>query len=109
VLLSLFSLSAVCYFSGIVRKELILELVNTTGLKLLLLSSMVLSVYLTFIYSVVIYKSLFGMSGVSLTFSRGRWSLLVSTLLDSLLVVTAGSCMDSNWLVTPHSVNYSEV
>jgi NADH-ubiquinone oxidoreductase chain 5 len=60
VLITLMSLCGVGFFRGMVSKELILESRFYCGVNALLLFRMMLSLYLTFLYSAVIYKTLYG-------------------------------------------------
>jgi len=108
VAIRLASLSAVGFFSGILSKELMLDLVYSISIKVLLIVVLLLVLYLTVVYSMVIYKSLFSCSGQHLITTKCSALLLFTTTLNCLLVVSAGSCLNGNHMVTCPGVVYVE-
>lgn len=90
VLISLTSLSGVSFFRGIVIKEAVLNSIYGISIKAFLLLFLVLSIYITFIYSVVIYKSLFGrftpVVGIG-----SRFMVLLSTFSTGVFAIVVGT------------------
>ena len=109
VLLRLMSLSGISYLSGILSKEMVLDSVYRIRLKVLLLFTILMSVYLTLVYSAVIFKSLFGRGGTQLGYSQESALVVVSTIVNTLLVVCSGVWLETNY-TSPHTtVVYGEV
>jgi NADH:ubiquinone oxidoreductase subunit 2 (subunit N) len=106
---NLFSLCGITFFSGILSKEAILELLNSSNWYFVLLLGVTFSIYLTFCYSILIFKSLFSRSYGSLISFHFSVTIIFVTLLEVLLVICYYSWMRLNILNIPHSFNYLEI
>jgi hypothetical protein len=62
ILISLLSLRGLSFYSGILGKEVILNMLTSSSWYLLMLGGVMLRVYLTLMYRVLIYKALFSSS-----------------------------------------------
>jgi len=87
LILSLLSLGGTSFFSGMLRKEVFLGAIAVRGLYFFPLVVVVLSVFITLVYRVVIYKSLFNSRGRRVLFFQGSVSALVATGAELLFVV----------------------
>jgi hypothetical protein len=106
---TLFSLCGITFFSGMLSKESILELLNSSSWYFFLLLGITFSIYLTFCYSILIFKRLFRSSyGSSLSFHFSVTIIFV-TLIEVLLVICYYSWIRLNILSIPHSFNYLEI
>lgn len=85
--LSLFSLSGICFISGIVRKELILERYGATNWYILMYLIVMVTVYLTCLYSLVIYKLLFNSQTQPVIRVHNSLRILVCTFIQIMLVI----------------------
>jgi len=75
------------FFSGILSKEAILELLNSSNWYFFLLLGVTFSIYLTFCYSILIFKSLFSSSYGSVISFHFRVTIIFVTLIEVLLVI----------------------
>jgi len=107
VLISLTSLSGVSFFRGMVVKEAVLNSIYGMSIKAFLLLFLVLSIYITFIYSVLIYKSLFGGSSPVVS-TRSSFMVLVSTLSTGILTMVGGTWLSYNTCHVRVSLSYVE-
>jgi len=87
LILSLLSLRGTSFFSGILRKEAFLGAMAVRGLYFFALAVIVLSVFITLVYRVIIYKSLFNSRGRRVLFFQGSVSALIATGIELLFVV----------------------
>lgn len=108
LLLRLASLCGTTFYSGIVRKELILDSYYIGSWGLIFLVSITVSVYLTLVYRLLIYSGLFNSSIVSLTSNHTRVTIIICTLIESVLVISYFSWLSSN-VVSHYYFNYIEV
>lgn len=109
VLLRLFSLCGISFTSGIVSKELILERIQSSRWRLVLLFGLVVSIYLTFMYRYLIYGTLF-INRLTPTSYRGRRvTVLVCTVIGSLCVISYSYWSLGNLVRVPYHFRYTEV
>jgi len=87
LILSLLSLGGTSFFSGMLRKEAFLGAITVRGLYFFPLVAMVLSVFMTLVYRVIIYKSLFNSRGRRALFFQGSVTALVATGAEIIFVV----------------------
>nr|QJQ35667.1 NADH dehydrogenase subunit 5 [Acrobeloides varius] len=106
---TLFSLCGIAFFSGMLSKEAILELLNSSNWYFFLLLGVTFSIYLTFCYSILIFKSLFSSSYGSVMSFHFSVTMIFVTLMEVLLVICYYSWMSLNILSIPHSFNYLEI
>ena len=106
---TLFSLCGITFFRGILSKEAILELLNSSNWYFFLLLGVTFSIYLTFCYSILIFKSLFSSSYGSVISFHFRVTMIFVTLIEVLLVICYYRWIRINVLRIPHSFNYLEI
>jgi NADH:ubiquinone oxidoreductase subunit 5 (subunit L)/multisubunit Na+/H+ antiporter MnhA subunit len=106
---TLFSLCGMSFFGGMVVKEAVLGSVSRVRWRFVLLTSVVLSVYLTFVYSYLIYRSLFIMSSAPLLQGMKSSFMLVGLVVEVLLVVGYLSWLCLNVVEVRVRYNYAEV
>ena len=106
---TLFSLCGIAFFSGMLSKEAILELLNSSNWYFFLLLGVTFSIYLTFCYSILIFKSLFSSSYGSVISFHFRVTIIFVTLIEVLLVICYYRWIRLNILRIPHSFNYLEI
>lgn len=92
-----------------VSKEAILDIINSRSWYRVLLFGITLSVYLTLLYSIIIYKSLFNITPQPIILNHTRVALFCSTLIEVLVVITYFSWLGLNVVTFSTSYNYVEV
>lgn len=83
---TLISLCGTSFLRGILSKERILERVNNNSWFLLVFIGVIFGVYITFVYSIIIYNSLFRVN-FYVCQCHGSYIIIVVTWLELILVV----------------------
>lgn len=109
VLISLISLCGTSFHSGILCKEVILRTAHESPWRLVQLIFIVLILYSTFLYSIVIYKTLFMgyIGGVSIR--NSSLLMLLVTLLEGVAVLSFIHWLFMNYVIIPRIFNFSEI
>jgi len=87
-LITLFSLCGIIFLGGIVTKECLLELIKNNIVKIGFLIILMICIYLTFLYCILLYKSLFNNNGPSIILYGSSITLLLVTYLEVYFVIT---------------------
>lgn len=87
LIVRLTSLCGVGFLRGMLRKEYILDIAGLNSFYFIIFFFIILSIYLTFIYSLVLYKVLYNIGITSTTGSSFSVVILIVTLLEFTLVV----------------------
>jgi len=90
------SLCGVSFFSGILSKEIILDIIFINRLRFFLLIFLVFSIYLTFAYCYLIYISCFLYSFCTVVFFHKRIFALLLPFFHYIIVLCYYSWMSSN-------------
>jgi len=77
----------VMFFSGMLRKEAIIELIVSNRIYGLMLLLILVRVFLTFFYRMILYKVLFRIRIKPINIYNRSVTLLVITLIEVLLVI----------------------
>lgn len=84
---TLFSLCGIIFLGGIVTKESLIELMISNSLLVLFLVFLLLRIYLTFVYSILLYKCLFNNRGGPVISFHGSVIIIVVTFVEIFAVI----------------------
>jgi len=101
-ILTLISLCGLIYTSGMVRKESILSISLSYSFNFLMYLGLLLGIYLTFLYRIILWGSIFVSSLDSLSLKSSRALMLLITLLPFLSVLFFMSWSTSNIFLVQH-------
>ena len=87
LLCTLFSLCGTSFSGGMLRKEVVVELMNTNNIYGILLLGMLSSIFITYVYSYIIYRSLFNSGGTVSLLSHPSVIVVLVTMVEVVLVI----------------------
>lgn len=106
---TLFSLRGIIFTSGIIRKEILLELVILNRGYFWIILFILLRIFLTILYSILIYKSLFNSRIRPLLLFSSSLFIIVGTIVEFILVILHFIWLSINSITFPKVYNYSEL
>jgi NADH:ubiquinone oxidoreductase subunit 5 (subunit L)/multisubunit Na+/H+ antiporter MnhA subunit len=106
---TLLSLRGLTYFRGILRKEAILERVNRGSYSTIILIFVSVRVYLTFVYSYLIYKVIFSSSISRTEYNQKRVVLMIVLGIEVILIISYFSWLMGNLISNHTRFTYGEV